>query len=206
PMADSADPADKPLDPAALLKEQVSERMKKRIAELRSKIAGLERELEDRLGAEATIALALEGEGGGTWYVNVKNGEAAIESTPASPPLLSIHQTVDAFRRGAAAGQSGLGGPGGNQELTKSRVQRMKALKGSVEFRMTEASGGDLSVVICFGGVEKPATPQTTISVKAADAKKMGTGELNPQVAFMQGALKISGDAAFAMQVGMAMM
>lgn len=203
-----ADPvsADKPLDPAALLKEQVSERMKKRIAELKSKIAGLERDLEDRLGAEATICVALEGDGGGTWYVNIKDGEAAIEASAASTPLLTIHQTVDAFRRGAAAGQSGLGGPGGNQELTKSRIQRMKGLKGSVEFRMTEAPGGDLSVLLCFGGIDKPTTPQTTISVKAADAKKMGSGELNPQVAFMQGALKISGDAAFAMQVGMAMM
>ena len=203
-MADPASPDT--FDPAAHLKTQVSERMKKKIGELKSKIAGLQRDLDERLGAEATICVSLEGEGGGTWYVNIKDGEAAIESSAASAPLITIHQTVDAFRRGAAAGSTGLGGPGSDQDLTKARVQRMKALKGSVEFRMTEAPGGDISVVVCFGGVEKPATPQTTISVKAADAKKMGSGELNPQVAFMQGALKISGDAAFAMQVGMAMM
>jgi putative sterol carrier protein len=203
-MADPASP--ETFDPAAHLKAQVSDRTKKKIAELRSKIAGLQRDLDERLGAEATICVALEGEGGGTWYVNIKDGEAAIEASAASAPLITIHQTVDAFRRSAAAGSTGLGGPGNDQDLTKARVQRMKALKGSVEFRMTEAAGGDISVVLCFGGIDKPTTPQATISVKAADAKKMGSGELNPQVAFMQGALKISGDAAFAMQVGMAMM
>ena len=202
-MPDTTDP--KPLDVAALLKEQVSDKARKRLAELKSKIVTLQKELDDRVGAEATIKLALEGEGGGTWYVNVKDGESVVGTEPAGEPILAIYQTVSAFRRGAAAG-GGLGGPGQQQDLTKSRVQRMKALKGSVEFRMTDSPEGDLSVVLCFGGIEKPATPQSTISVKAADAKKMSTGELNPQVAFMQGALKISGDAAFAMQLGMAMM
>ena len=205
-MADSGAPEAKPFDPAALLREQVSERMKKRIAELKSKIAALERDLDERLGAEATIKVELAGDGGGTWFVNVKGGEATIETSAANPPIMSVHQTVDAFRRGAAAGGGGLGGPGSNQELTRSRIQRMKGIKGSVEFRMTEHPEGDLSVVLCFGGIDKPATPQTTITVKAADAKKMATGELNPQAAFMQGVLKITGDAAFAMQLGMAMM
>jgi hypothetical protein len=205
-MADPVAPEAKPFDPAALLREQVGERMKKRIVELKSKIAALERDLDERLGAEATIRIELEGEGGGTWFVNVKGGEASIDTSPASEQIMTVHETVDAFRRGAAAGGGGLGGPGGNQELTRSRVQRMKGLKGSVEFRMTELPEGDLSVVLCFGGLDKPATPQTTITVKAADAKKMATGELNPQAAFMQGVLKITGDAAFAMQLGMAMM
>lgn len=196
----------KPFDAAALLREQVSDKARKRLAELKSKIAMLQKDLDERLGAEATIKLELAGDGGGTWYVNVKNGEATIDPSPAGEPILAIYQTVDAFRRGAAAGGGGLGGPGQQQDLTKSRVARMKAIKGSVEFRVTEAEGGDLSVILCFGGVPKPETAQATITVKAADAKKMSTGELNPQVAFMQGALKISGDAAFAMQLGMAMM
>jgi putative sterol carrier protein len=42
--------------------------------------------------------------------------------------------------------------------------------------------------------------------MKAEDAQKMAHGEINPQVAFMSGVIKVTGDMALAMQFGAAMM
>jgi putative sterol carrier protein len=42
--------------------------------------------------------------------------------------------------------------------------------------------------------------------MKAEDAQKIARGELNPQMAFMTGAIKVVGDMALAMQFGAAMM
>jgi putative sterol carrier protein len=44
------------------------------------------------------------------------------------------------------------------------------------------------------------------MTLKAEDARKMARGELDPQVAFMSGLIKVSGDMALAMQFGAAMM
>ena len=74
-MADTA----APLDPGAFLQEHVVDRLQRRIAELRSQVTRLERELEDRLAAEATLAFVLDGEAGGTWYVNVKGEDIHVE-------------------------------------------------------------------------------------------------------------------------------
>ena len=49
-------------------------------------------------------------------------------------------------------------------------------------------------------------TPQTTLSMKAEDAQKMARGDINPQLAFMNGTIKVTGDMALAMQFGAAMM
>jgi hypothetical protein len=45
--------SDKPFRPEEVLAQQVSERFAQRVAELKNKIAGLQRELDDRMGAEA---------------------------------------------------------------------------------------------------------------------------------------------------------
>lgn len=197
----------KELRPDEILQRQVGEGRKRRIADLRGKVAALERELKELVEAEATLRVVLEGEGGGTWYVNLRGGEAHVGAAAESEPILSIHQSAADFRR-AAGGElaSGLG-LGGQGELTRSRIARMRTVKGTIEFKVTGLpDGGDLSVVLHFGPGDRAATPQTVVSVKADDAKKMRTGELNPQVAFMQGMIKITGDAALAMAVGMATM
>src|SRR5512145_2815655 len=81
------------LEPQAFLAEQVAPRMAQRIEDLRAEIERLHRELADRLTAEATVALVLEGPDGGTWYMNIRDGQMAVATEPAQPPLVSVHQT-----------------------------------------------------------------------------------------------------------------
>jgi putative sterol carrier protein len=67
--------------------------------------------------------------------------------------------------------------------------------------------GGD--GVIRIDGASKPNTVDNTdgpadctISVSLSDFQDMGTGKLNPQMAFMMGKLKIAGDMSIALQLG----
>ncbi|RMF00331.1 MAG: sterol-binding protein [Alphaproteobacteria bacterium] len=46
------------------------------------------------------------------------------------------------------------------------------------------------------------ADADVTVSVSLADFKEIGSGTLNPQMAFMMGKLKIDGDMGVAMQLG----
>jgi len=66
--------------------------------------------------------------------------------------------------------------------------------------------GSEQSFCIQLGDGERPALPQTVLSIKAEDAQKMARGEINPQMAFMSGVIKVTGDMAIALQFGAAMM
>lgn len=182
------------------LQQQGPERFKKSIERLRSQIANLEKDLGERMQAEATVRFLVEGEGGGEWFMNVRDGDARLSREPAAEPLITIQQTAEALRLGAESG-----GFGGQQDLTRGRIARMRGLRGTMQFRVTGLAGGqDLAVKIHFGPGDPTPEPRATISVTAEDAKKMQTGALNAQAAFMQGKLRITGDAGFAMQVGLA--
>lgn len=193
-----------PLDPAAFLREHVAPRAAQRIGELRSEIARLEREVDERVGATATMQLVLEGAGGGTWYLNLGGGELRVADTPEAAPLLRIIQSREDWEALARAGlATRVGGPAGAADLTRTRIARIRGLDGSLEFRLL-ADDGERRVRIHFGSGE-PGEPRCTISMRADDARRLQAGELAPQAAFMQGLLKLQGDPTFAMQVGAAL-
>jgi hypothetical protein len=134
-----------------------------------------------------------------------------VTAEAAFPPVMTVYQPRAYFDWSASlAASSGLFGPGGrgNQgELTKSRLDRLKILKGLLQFTFTDVpDGGAHSFCLHFGDGERPATPQTVLTMKAEDAQKLARGELNPQVAFMSGVIKVTGDMTLALQFGTAMM
>jgi hypothetical protein len=189
-----------PLDPATFLRERVAPRSWRRIEELRAQVVRLEREIEERLRAEATIEIVLEGPGGGTWYLNLRQGETRVEAAPAAPPLVRIYQSREDWEALARLQLAAGGGPPGTAgELTRTRIERLRALAGAIEFRLA-ADSGEHRVVVQFGGGER-ATPRCTVRLRAADAARLQAGELMPQAAFMQGLVQLDGDMAFAMQV-----
>jgi putative sterol carrier protein len=80
-----------------------------------------------------------------------------------------------------------------------------KGLSGTVQFNLSGEGGGswyatvkDGSVVVTKGSV---SSPNMTMKMDAQDYVDMNTGKLNPQVAFMTGKLKISGDMSLAMKM-----
>ncbi|MCS6926092.1 MAG: SCP2 sterol-binding domain-containing protein [Candidatus Binatia bacterium] len=208
-LPSSSPPA--PLDPETFFKEKVAPQFRRRIEELRRQLLSLEQQIQERMTAEATVRVVIEGEGGGTWYLNVRDGEMTVSTTAAFPPLMTVYQPRSYFDWAVSlATEAGVFGPGArpNQsELTRSRIERLKALKGLIKFTFTHLpEGGEQSFLLQLGEGERPATPQTTLSMKAEDAQKMARGELNAQVAFMSGIIQVTGDLALAMQFGAAMM
>jgi len=190
------------LDPATFLQEHVAPRSARRIAQLKGEIARLQRELEDRLAAVATIQLVLDGSG--TWYLNLRDGETRVADVPDSPPIVRLYQDRkdwELLLLAQLAGGAGL--PALAPELTRSRIERLRALDGSIAFRLG-SDDGERVVLVQFCAGER-AQPRCTVSVRAEDALRLQSRELTPQAAFMQGLVRLEGDLAFAMQVGTAL-
>src|SRR5215510_8390315 len=197
--------------PETFFKEKVAPQFSRRIDDLRRQIINLEQQIQERTAAQATVRVVIEGETSETWYLNVNKGEMTVTAEPAFSPLMTVYQPRSYFDWAASmATEAGLFGPGarGTQgELTKSRIERLKLLKGLIQFTFTHLpDGGEQSFCIQLGDGERPATAQTVLSMKAEDAQKMARGEINPQMAFMGGIIKVTGDMALAMQFGAAMM
>jgi hypothetical protein len=184
------------VEPEAFLREQVAPRMAQRIEDLRAEIDRLHRELADRMTAEATVALVLEGADGGTWYMNVHDGEMTVSKQAANPPLVSVHQTRadwEALAR-AAGGSAPMG-----TDLTASRIERLREIKGTLEFRLATGDA-ERRVEVRLG--PDGAGSRVTLALKAEDAIRLQSGDLRPEAAFIQGLVKIQGDIALAMQLG----
>lgn len=183
------------LEPGAFLRAQVAPRVAHQVEELRGEIERLHRELADRLTAEATVALVLEGSGGGTWYLNLREGQMTVDDQPAKPPLVSVHQTRADWEAlaGAAGGATPMGA-----DLTASRIERMRAIRGTLEFRLATGDT-ERRVEIRLGD---GAGSRCTLSLRAEDAMRLQTGELRPEAAFIQGLVKLQGDVTLAMQLG----
>jgi hypothetical protein len=191
-------PNDEPaLEPEAFLRDQVAPRVARRIEELRAEVDRLHRDLADRLTAEATVALVLEGPDGGTWYMNLREGQMVVGRQPAEPPLVSVHQTRadwEALAR-AAGGATPMGA-----DLTASRIERLREIRGTLEFRL--ATGDTERRVEVRLGPDDGAGSRCTLSMKAEDALRLQNGELRPEAAFIQGLVKLQGDVTLAMQLG----
>jgi hypothetical protein len=184
------------IEPQVFLREQVAPRVAQRIEDLRAEIERLHRELADRLTAEATVALVLEGSGGGTWYMNIRDGQMVVDTQPAQPPLVSVHQTRadwEALAR-AAGGATPMGA-----DLTASRIERLRDIRGTLEFRLA-TSEGERRVEVRLGPTGEGS--RCTLSMKAEDALRLQSGELRPEAAFVQGLVKLQGDITLAMQLG----
>lgn len=199
------------LTPEVFFTEKIAPQFRRRIDDLQRQILTIQQQIQERQTAQGTVRVVIEGDGGGTWCLNVKNGEMRAEKEPAFPSVMTVYQSRAYFDWAASlATDSGLFGPGGknNQgELTKSRFERLQKLKGLLQFTFTNLpDGSEQSFLIHFGDGERPDKPQTVMTMKAEDAQKMARGEINPQMAFMGGIIKITGDMALAMQFGAAMM
>jgi putative sterol carrier protein len=190
--------ADAPIDPATFLREQVAPRVRRRLDDLRAQTQRLEAEIADRLAAEATMELVLDGE---RWFLNLRGGEMQVADAPAAPPLVRVVQSRADWEHLA---RERTPGSSFGVDLTATRIARLRGLQGGLEFRLL-TDDGERAVQVHFGPAE-PAPPRCTLRMKADDARRLQAGELAPQAAFLQGLVKLEGDVAFAMQVGAALL
>ncbi len=79
-------------------------------------------------------------------------------------------------------------------------------IEAVIQFVLTGDDGGDYYIEFSGGtmttGKGKHDSPRLTITQSVADWREINSGKLNPQMAFMSGKLKVSGDMSLAMKLG----
>jgi putative sterol carrier protein len=83
---------------------------------------------------------------------------------------------------------------------------KIASMKAIYQFNVTGDGGGEWFVRVNEGAFEigggAAADAECTVTVTDADFIAISTGELNPQMAFMTGKVRISGNMGLAMKLG----
>jgi putative sterol carrier protein len=86
------------------------------------------------------------------------------------------------------------------------QAAKIKDINAVIQFVITGEGGGEYYMELAGGEFKidkgKADAPKLTITQSVADWKEINAGRLNPQMAFMSGKLKISGDMSLAMKLG----
>lgn len=187
------------------LRSKVAGRFRDMVAKADQKLAQAKREVEDLRSATGSIAWEVGDSRTSKWFVNMADGEMTIAETADNEPFMTIALSEADWMRFVSGATSGGLFAGDNRPFGKSRIERVRAIRGSMRFVLTGLpEGGDFTVNLHFGS-ERSAEPKATIQMTADVAAKIQSGVLNPQAAFMQGQMKLIGDMGFAMQLGMAL-
>ena len=150
------------------------------------------------------VAIVLKGADGGEWTVMTDGGTVSVNAGVADHANPVFELDVETFR-GVMTGEKAIVGVNPDpSKLDVSRIkpelqQRLAPIKGTLKV-VVESEDDDVQVTIRFGS-GAPSEPTTTISLPIDIAKSLQSGAMNPQMAFMQGGIKIAGDMNLAMQV-----
>lgn len=198
-----------PLDPRVFYCERIPAQFNRALEAQAALGEAGRRVYEGMRAVSATIRVDVEGEGGGSFYLNIREGRMTPGESAAHPPFLTLIQDRRAFERIALeAGDSamallgGLSGLAREMKLTRARVDALAGLEGLVLFEVTGEGGFALRTH--FGPPPIPAAPVTTIRVDAAAYRDLRGGTLDPQMAFMNQQIAIEGDMRLAMQLALA--
>jgi len=86
------------------------------------------------------------------------------------------------------------------------QATKIKDINAVIQFVVNGEGGGEYAMNLAGGKIEvkkeKAASPKLTVTMGLADWREVNAGRLNPQMAFMSGKLKISGDMSLAMKLG----
>ena len=201
-------PGDAP-DPQTFYTETLPAQWNRALREQERAVEAAQRVLDGMRAVSATLRVEVEGEDGGTFYLNVHEGRLEPGEAPAHEPFLTLLQDRAGFQRLAAeAGDSpmaflgGLSGLAGEMKLTKERLENLQGVHGCVRFEVTGPGGFALRTH--FGPGPVPETADASITVDPDAYRQLRTGELAPQDAFMTGQIAVEGDMQLAMQIALA--
>ncbi|WP_428268107.1 SCP2 sterol-binding domain-containing protein [Haliangium sp.] len=159
---------------------------------------------------DLSAQIQLDGDGGGTWSLRLAGGKLEVAAGSAEQPDVSVVQSV-ADWRAITVGEEGDGPdltpPEGvsieHWFVNPTIHQALKDAKGTLRFEIPGFYGRTFAAQLTFHGA---AEPTATISVDAETVAEIRAGTLPAPQAFFAGKIQITGDSAFAMQIGMAVM
>ncbi len=186
------------------LKNEAAPRFSQLVDEAERKVAAAVQDLEDLRGAVGTACWMVAEEA--PVYLNIADGRIAVDAAPSHEPFMTVQMSAADWERfSAGAGGGFLNDRSGQRRFGRSRIERLRGVRGTVRFVFTGlADGADWTCDVAFN--DRPAVaPNATVTVPADTIAQIQGGQLEPQLAFMQGRIKLSGDAGLVMQLGMAM-
>lgn len=187
------------------LRARIAPRYRQLMSAAEQRLVAAQRDVDDLRGATGTIAWEITGPRPTLCYVNIANGEMTVADHPQAEPVMTVSQAETDWRRFTNE-IAGLFGADPRRPMGRARLERVRAIKGAVRFVLTGLQdGGSWTCILSFGAGSRPAEPQTTVTLSAETVSKVQSGLLDPQMAFMQGQVKLSGDPGLAMQLGMAL-
>jgi hypothetical protein len=203
--------ADSVPGPKTYFTELLPEQFERALRQQEREVEAAQRVLDGMRAVQATLAVEVSGEQGGKFYLNVDGGHLTPGSAAAHPVVLTLVQSRrDYDRLIRDAGDSALGflgglsGLAGEMKLTKSRLDVLAGVTGTLFFEVTGDDG--FAILTHFGGASAKAEPDTTIRVHPEVYAELRAGRLDAQNAFMGGKLQVEGDLQLAMQVALAAM
>lgn len=167
-----------------------------------------------RMASDITVAVHLEGDGGGHFVLDVRESVLTVRpaGAPGPDPQVTMRQTV-ADWRAVAVGEEGaidLAPPQASPLdvlfVDPSSRQVMAAVKGTVRFEVTGYNGRTWWMLVKFGPQPEAERPDATIAVDAETYSRMLARKLAPPEAYFSGKIVLQGDTSLAMQLGMAML
>jgi hypothetical protein len=202
--------ADAP-DARTYFTERLSEQFERALREQQRAVEAAQRVLDGMRAVRTTIVVTVRGEGGGTFFLNVDGGHLTAESAAAHPVALTLEQDREDYERlirdagdSALGFLGGLSGLAGEMKLTKSRLDVLAGVSGTLHFEVTGPEG--FKIVTHFGAGPPKQQPDTVIRVAPEIYGELRAGALDAQNAFMGGKIALEGDMQLAMQVALAAM
>lgn len=196
-------------DPRTFYEVALPEQFNRALDEQVAKGEAAEPLLSKLRATNASITAIVEGEGGGTFHLDIVDGRMTASTDPSAASFLTLIQDRAAFDRIVAeAGDSalallgGVSGLAGEMHLTPMRVQNLAAVDGLVHIEVTGEAGFVFQTHLGTG--PRPDAPDTTILLDEAAYGDLRSGALDPQSAFMNQQIQVEGDMQKAMQLALA--
>jgi putative sterol carrier protein len=96
--------------------------------------------------------------------------------------------------------------PEQNAAADPAQKAKIKDMNAVIQVLLTGDGGGEYYMTLAGGEFNtakgKADSPNMTITQAVADWREINAGRLNPQMAFMSGKIKVSGDMSLAMKLG----
>lgn len=198
-----------PPDPRTFYGQRIPAQFNRALEEQAARGEEGRRVYEGMRAVSATIRVEVEGEGGGTFFLNIEQGRMSSDAEPAHEPFLTLLQDRRAYARltreagdSALALLGGLSGLAGEMRLTRARIENLRDVDGLVCFEVTGEDGFALRTH--FGPSPVPEEARTTIRVDEQAYRDLRSGALDPQSAFMNQQILVEGDMQTAMQLALA--
>jgi hypothetical protein len=196
-------------DPHAFYTVRIPAQFNRALAEQRGAGETGRRVYDGMRAVDATIRVQVEGEGGGTFHLNIDDGHMSSGTEPLHPPFLTLLLRRDAFDHIAlGAGDSAMALFGGLEQLTgdirltRSRIQSLSDVNGLIRLEVTGRQGFVLSAH--FGVKPIPDEPDTKVQLDESVYRDLQSGQLDAQTAFMKHQIVVEGNLRIAMKVAMA--